>query len=294
MSTSGGTRQSSNARGGRGGAALKPSAAERNAAEIAALHVASAKWQADNHATPESKPGTPLEAITRIPGYRADPFSLPDPAFLTRLWGEHQLANALNYYRVEKLRETAKNQGITNFSGGRAALLSRLTAAATHGHYSADFGGAKAKTANTPEARHAARISKIDAQIARLQAQREALVRQGPQASTPPRSSTRLPPNVDLKAIALIPSHFANPGAPPDAQFLRALYGDSQLRTALGRYTLPRLREAAGLLRERNGDAGPRNAANRVALINNIYNYVTQEPYEATLQRAGGRPLGVR
>ena len=49
----------------------------------------------------------PLVPIRRIEGYRADPFSPPDPHFLTQLYGSHQLDRALQDYTLDKLKETA-------------------------------------------------------------------------------------------------------------------------------------------------------------------------------------------
>ncbi len=51
----------------------------------------------------------PLVPIRRIEGYRADPFSPPDPHFLTQLYGDNQLDRALQDYTLEMLKETAAN-----------------------------------------------------------------------------------------------------------------------------------------------------------------------------------------
>ncbi len=51
----------------------------------------------------------PLVPIRRIEGYRADPFSPPDPLFLTRLYGDHQLDRALQDYTLDFLKLTAAN-----------------------------------------------------------------------------------------------------------------------------------------------------------------------------------------
>jgi len=55
----------------------------------------------------KSPPLAELVPIRRIEGYRADPFSPPDPQFLTHLYGLSQLPNALEYYRLEMLKEAA-------------------------------------------------------------------------------------------------------------------------------------------------------------------------------------------
>lgn len=49
----------------------------------------------------------PLVPIRRIEGYRADPFSAPDPQFLIQLYGYTQLARALQDYTPAMLKETA-------------------------------------------------------------------------------------------------------------------------------------------------------------------------------------------
>jgi hypothetical protein len=49
----------------------------------------------------------PLVPIRRIEGYRADPFSPPDPHFLVQLYGSHQLDRALQDYTLDMLKETA-------------------------------------------------------------------------------------------------------------------------------------------------------------------------------------------
>jgi hypothetical protein len=51
----------------------------------------------------------PLVPIRRIEGYRADPFSPPDPHFLIQLYGDHQLDRALQDYTLDMLKETATN-----------------------------------------------------------------------------------------------------------------------------------------------------------------------------------------
>jgi hypothetical protein len=50
-----------------------------------------------------------LVPIRRIEGYRADPFSPPDPHFLAQLYGTHQLNRALQDYTLDKLKDTAAN-----------------------------------------------------------------------------------------------------------------------------------------------------------------------------------------
>lgn len=49
----------------------------------------------------------PLIPIRRIEGYRADPFSPPDPQFLIQLYGYSQLDRALQDYTASMLKETA-------------------------------------------------------------------------------------------------------------------------------------------------------------------------------------------
>ncbi len=88
-------------------------AAMRSPDRAARLEAAKKLVQADAAAQRAAKAGSakqelpPLVPIRRIEGYRADPFSPPDPHFLTRLYGSHQLDRALQDYTLAKLKETA-------------------------------------------------------------------------------------------------------------------------------------------------------------------------------------------
>ena len=53
------------------------------------------------------EPLPPLVPIRRIEGYRADPFSPPDPQFLVQLYGYSQLDRALQDYTPDMLKEAA-------------------------------------------------------------------------------------------------------------------------------------------------------------------------------------------
>jgi hypothetical protein len=53
------------------------------------------------------EPLPPLVPIRRIEGYRADPFSPPNPQFLIQLYGYAQLDRALQDYTPAMLKETA-------------------------------------------------------------------------------------------------------------------------------------------------------------------------------------------
>lgn len=57
--------------------------------------------------TSSQEPLPPLVPIRRIEGYRADPFSPPDPHFLIQLYGYSQLNRALQDYTPAMLKETA-------------------------------------------------------------------------------------------------------------------------------------------------------------------------------------------
>lgn len=93
--------------------------------------------------------------------------------------------------------------------------------------------------------------------------------------------STRLTP------IARIQGREFDISARPDPGFLRALYGDDQLRVALSRYPMAALREAARIASEQSGrkvSAG----TSRATAVENIYKAATREPYDATLARYNG------
>jgi hypothetical protein len=124
--------------------APKPSAAERNAAEIAGLHAASAKWQAEHPNAPREKIAHGKEIVDLVPvtanghlTYGKD--GELDVNGLRTLYGEHQLGAALTGYTRATLKEMAGEFGVSNHSGTPPQLISRITAAATHGHYSANF-----------------------------------------------------------------------------------------------------------------------------------------------------------
>ncbi|MGO8950175.1 MAG: hypothetical protein ACLQUY_21465 [Ktedonobacterales bacterium] len=49
----------------------------------------------------------PLVLIHRVEGYRADPFSPPNPRLLIHMYGVHQLDRALQDYTLDMLKDTA-------------------------------------------------------------------------------------------------------------------------------------------------------------------------------------------
>jgi len=73
--------------------------------ELAALHRPTGKGaQAKAEALP---PLVPVR--TDLPYRKIDPYAPPDPAFLTLVYGRHQLARALQDYTVDMLKLTAAN-----------------------------------------------------------------------------------------------------------------------------------------------------------------------------------------
>jgi hypothetical protein len=246
MSTSGGTRSSSNARGGRGGAGTK------GAKETA--HETAARLQREQGLRPESQPGQPLVVQGNQQGHRFEPTAPINPSELARLYGEHQLGAALSAYSKEALLRAAEANHIAVGRGSHASIVSKMTAAVTGGRYSANFPKAST-TKNTPEARHAARISKIDAQIARLQAQREQLVRQGPGAGATRANSPTKTSGAPRAMRATWGS--ADVTLPLNPQVFAYSYGLQNLGRALGESQIGRLRETAQRVARENGVTPP-------------------------------------
>lgn len=96
----------------------------------------------------------------------------------------------------------------------------------------------------TPEYKHAQRIAKLDAQIARLQAQRAEMVKNGPGVKTPARANAS-------KSEAARPEPLRHTGAAidqfasPNPQELAYVYGYRNLSRALQEYTPHMLRLTA-------------------------------------------------
>src|SRR5579859_6698765 len=93
-----------------------------------------------------------------------------------------------------------------------------------------------------------------------------------PQAKS--QASKLVPWDVELKPVKYVEGYVANPALPPDPYFLHELYGTQQLPLALGRYRLPELLLAAGLVQGRNPGTKPKNKAKRDAVLDYIVRYV--------------------
>src|SRR5262249_34112290 len=127
--------------------------------------------------------------------------------------GEHQIGAAVHRYDQGQLRAMAKENSVSG-SGTKAALVSRITAAATHGHYSANF----------PKATGEAKAPKAPAK-------REL-----------PRASDIAKP---LTAIRPIADYQINLRTAPDARFIAHVFGLHQLRQALDQRSQSDVRKAA-------------------------------------------------
>jgi hypothetical protein len=66
------------------------------------------------------------------------------------------------------------------------------------------------------------------------------------------------------------------PDKPLDPYLLRYAYGDDQLRSALEDYPAPALKQAAGLVEQRNPSTLPKGRLNKPALIDYIVQYVAR------------------
>jgi hypothetical protein len=130
-------------------AATKATGTASKAAKPAAegMHERSARLQREGGLKAEVRPGAGLRAVKAVPGYDTNPALAPNARFLAQHYGEHQLGAALSRETAAKLRTTAEHEGLST-SGGKAALVSRITAHVTEGRYSANFGaGGKAGAA---------------------------------------------------------------------------------------------------------------------------------------------------
>ena len=105
----------------------------------ASIHATSARLQQTHGLPPEISPGSPLKPVQKVDGHYIDPNALPDPSFLTQLYGEHALGAALHEYSGPVIKATAKAQGIP-LGATKDETISRLTNVATQGRYSANFG----------------------------------------------------------------------------------------------------------------------------------------------------------
>jgi hypothetical protein len=95
--------------------------------------------------------------------------------------------------------------------------------------------------------------------------------------STKPVTQTRsrqTSPMVELVPRMNVPRREANPGAAPDAFYLKELYGIEQLALALSRYKLAELKLAAELVQQRNPGTKPDSKSSRDALIAYIVTHV--------------------
>lgn len=93
-----------------------------------------------------------------------------------------------------------------------------------------------------------------------------------PAAPRAPRGK-RVAPDIELVPVKSMEGYDFDPLAPPDPYFLLEFYGAHQLRLALARYTVPRLREAVKHVKESNPHTRP-TGASQEALVDYIVQYV--------------------
>ena len=93
--------------------------------------------------------------------------------------------------------------------------------------------------------------------------------------------AARTPSNIAPELIPLrtIEGLRFDPHAPIDPYMLQNIYGDAQLRHALERYSLARLKEAATLVEERNPGTRPASRAKKDAIIDYIVEHVAGPGY---------------
>lgn len=298
MSTSAGRRSSSNSgRGGRGGRGGMPkeSAAARNAREIASLHEASTRWQAENHAPRESLPSEHGKVTNGQlqsgavfepkPGYKPqgdyyNPFASGSSAESARLYGDEQLGAALSRWGTTYLKTEAAHYGLST-SGSRSDLLSRLTAHVTGGHYSANFPKESAAKTTSRAATAPTRTKPVeqmsrDEMIAHIQALETALA--GRSRGTRGAAKSDLGPTPTPirhgTVEQLVPYGSFNPYR------LTWEYGHDQMRSVYARGTQRDLQDAVRQVKQRNPGTQP-GGRTRQQLIDYLVTHVTDANAEA-------------
>jgi hypothetical protein len=88
---------------------------------------------------------------------------------------------------------------------------------------------------------------------------------------------TKLPLMEDLEPIGTVDESLLNPYAPPNPWALRTLYGDHQLRRALGGYSLTKLKQTAKTVQSKHPGTKPHNASDQTSLVDYIVEQVTSE-----------------
>jgi hypothetical protein len=127
------------------------------AAKAEGIHERSARLQREGGLQAEVQPVGArghLEAIGRVHESALDPYAPPNPSALRTLYGEHQLGAALSRYSGEKVREAARQVGVTP-GRSKAETVSRITAAVTEGRYSANFAKGEGSGSAKPRSRKA-------------------------------------------------------------------------------------------------------------------------------------------
>lgn len=280
MSTSAGRRSSSSSArsgGGRGGA--KRENVHQTAARLQREGNLPRESRPEEHGTVDSSGRLAPDAhfdVKRLDEGFLNPAAPPDPSLYARVYGEENVAAALSRATTARLREAAQERGLSD-SGSRASLISRLTAHATQGRYSANFPTAKPSPEQKAQTAHAARIAKMEAQVARLQAEINRMRREGPQAarmhSEMPRTSEIARP---LTAVRPTPDYQIQLRSAPDARFIAYTFGLGQLREALGQRSLSDVRKAAAAVE--NAHPGTRPASrSKNGLIDYIYQQQQRE-----------------
>jgi AraC-like DNA-binding protein len=226
---------------------------------------------------------TELEHVTdKVSNLQFNPYQVLDVNTVRDVVGERQLGAALNTMTSVSLRHMARAAGIDTkgIANNKSELVSRLTAHATEGRYSADFRNANepASAKATPATEHPF----ADEYRQRLTALQEEADRNGYHAANPaaqkalaaaekaaaPKSTSggrqtvgagkAQRPRHQQDDLVPIRTGVRNPWSetsagfnatvPPNPSFLRELYGDGQLHAALDRYPVGRLKETVARL----------------------------------------------
>jgi hypothetical protein len=249
-----------------GGGSGTRTAAAKPATKLAAegVHEHSARLQREGGLAKEVRPGHE-KAIGNMPeSYRTDPFNMPKPSTIKTVYGEHQYGAVLHNYTHETLREEARAQGIEHTGRSKAETISIMTARATEGRYSANFGSTAKATGGAKRASTATAGAPMSGGRARS-AQGE-------------RIGATKAPLAELVPIGNMPAGYrTDPFSSPIPDHLVRVFGRPQLARALHEYTVAALKETADQYQARHPGTKPTNRGRRDALTAYIIGQYDQE-----------------
>lgn len=179
-----------------------------------------------------------------------DPFATPDVHLWARMWGPHQLGAELTEHTREVLVRMAAKAGIAHPESikTKAELVSRLTALATNGRYSADF----AKSASPQKARSSSKVSSTKNTEGK--------------SARPTKAELKNAPK--MMPQYKVPNFTPDPFAQLDLRYYHRIYGSDRIKGALGELSITTLRTVADHWASEHPESGkPSNRTSKDALI---------------------------